>query len=173
LERVFDAFSACCLGWGELGIVTTPLLGDDREKLGVDEGFEALEGGVVPGVGGLAPAAGLFIEEIGEVGAAEALFGREVDEGLGGGVEVEDGLLAVAGPLDGGDVLAVFEGGAGVDEHGVEDGVFLGLAGAVAGVEVAGGTFVLEDGGPGDGGGVGGEEGAARGEGEGIHACLG
>jgi hypothetical protein len=54
-------------------------------------------------------------------------------------------------------------------EHRVHDAVLVRLLGAVAGVEVAGGAFVLEDGGPGRGGGVGGEEGAAGSEGERVH----
>jgi len=138
--------------------------------LSVEVGFEAGEGGVVPGVGGFAPAV-VVVEEVGEVGAAEAGAGGEVGEGLGGAVEVEDGLLAVAGPLDAGEAFAggVFERADVVEEHGVEDGVLEGFVGAVAGVEVAGRAFVFKDGGPGDGGGVGREEGAAGGEGEGVH----
>ena len=40
---------------------------------------------------------------------------------------------------------------------------------AVAGVEVAGDAFVLEDDGPGDDGGVDGKKGAAGGEGKRLH----
>lgn len=138
---------------------------------GVEVGFEALEGGLVPGVGGFAPGVALLLEVVGEVGTAEAEMGGEVDEGLGGAVEIEDALLAVAGPLDAGETLfvGVGEGGAVVDEHGVEDAVLLGLLGAVAGVEVAGVAFIFKDSGPGNGGRVGGEKGAAGGEGERVH----
>ena len=138
---------------------------------GIDFGFEALQGGVVPGVGVFAPAAAFLIEKIGEIGAAEALFGGEIDQRLGAAVEVEHGLLTVARPLHAGDAFAfaVGEGGAGVDEHGVHDAVLLGFLGAVAGVEVAGGAFVFEDDCPGDRGGVRGEEGATGLESEGIH----
>ena len=119
---------------------------------GVEVGFEVLEGGVGPGVGGFEPGFALLGYVVGEVHAAEAAVGGEVEEGLSGSVEVEDGLLAVGGPLDGGEALGlrVFEGANVVDEHAVEDGVFLGLAGTVAGVEVAGQAFVFEDDGPGD-----------------------
>lgn len=138
----------------------------------VEGGFEALEGFVVPGVGGGAPGAGGGVEEVGEVGAAEALAGGEVDQGLRGAVDVEDGLEAVAGPLDGGEVLAGLEGGAGVDEHGIEDGVFAGAAGEIAGVAIAGGTFVLENDAPRGDEGVRGEVGAAGGEGEGVQSQI-
>jgi hypothetical protein len=138
---------------------------------GVEDSLKLLEGGVVPGVGGFAPGVALLLEVVGEVRAAEADVGGEVDEGLGGAVEVEDALHAVAGPLDAGDALlgGVGERGDVVDEHGVHDAVLVGFLGAVAGVEVAGGALVLEDRGPGRGGRVGGEEGAAGGEGEGVH----
>ena len=106
----------------------------------------------------LQPDIALFGDEVGEVHAAVAAAGLEVEEGLGGSVKVEDGLQAVAGPLDGGDALglgalefevALGEGGDVVDEHGVEDACFLSLLGAVAGVEVGGEALVLEDHGPG------------------------
>ena len=65
--------------------------------------------------------------------------------------------------------VALGEGGDVVDEHGVEDAVLVYLLRAVAGVEVAGDALVLEDDGPGNGGGVGGEKGAAWGEGKRLH----
>ena len=147
------------------------ILGAGRLGSGAEVGFELLEGGVVPCVGGFAPGVGGGFEVVGEVGAAEAGVGGEVEEGLGAAVEVEDALEAGAGPLDGGEAggVGVGESGAVVDEHGVEDAVVVGLLGAVAGVEIAGGPFVLEDRGPGDGGGVRGEEGEAGSEGEGVH----
>jgi hypothetical protein len=47
--------------------------------------------------------------------------------------------------------------------------VFVDLLRSVAGVEVAGDAFVLEDNGPGNGGGVGREKSAARGKGKRLH----
>jgi hypothetical protein len=148
--------------------------GPERSALCVDRGLETLHGGFIPGVGAFAPGVALLLEIVGEVGAAEAGVGSEVDVCLGVAVEIEDGLHAVARPLDAGDAftLTVFERRAGVDEHGVHDGVFLRLLGAIAGVEIAGGAFVLKDGGPGDGCGVGGEKGAAGLEGERIHTRM-
>ena len=52
----------------------------------VDGGFEAFDGFFVPGVGVFAPGLAAFFEEIGEVGAAEALLAGEVGEALGGAV---------------------------------------------------------------------------------------
>ena len=149
-----------------------------RPGSGVEAGFEALEGGVGPGVGGFAPSGALLVEEVGEVHAAVAAAGLEVEEGLGGAVEVEDGLESVAGPFDGGNALglgalefgvAFGEGVDVVDEHGVEDAVLVLLLGAVAGVEVGGEAFVLENDGPGNSGGVGGEKGSAGDEGKRLH----
>ena len=130
-----------------------------------------LDGGIVPGVGGFAPGVALLLNVVGEIRAAEADVGGEVDEGLGGAIEVEDALHAVARPFNAGEprLFRVRERADVVDEHGVHDAVLLRLLGAVAGVEVAGGAFVLEDGCPGRGGGVGGEEGAAGSEGERVH----
>ena len=114
-------------------------------------------------MGGFAPSATLLIEEVREVHAAVADAGLEVEESLRGAVEVEDCLEAVAGPLDAGDALGFgalefgvtfSEGGDGVDEHCVEDAVVVDFLRAVAGVEVAGDTFVFEDDGPWNGGGV-------------------
>jgi len=102
----------------------------------------------------------LLGDEVGKVHAAVSAAGLEVVEGLRGSVEVEDGLEAVARPFDAGNALGLGaaefgvrlgEGGDVVDEHGVEDAVFVNLLGAVAGVEVAGDAFVLEDDGPGYG----------------------
>ena len=147
------------------------LLRAEHAVSSIDGSFEVLDGCVVPGMGGFAPGIALFLDVIGEIGAAEADVGGEVDEGLGGAVEVEDALHAVAGPLDAGEAFAggVFERADVVEEHGVEDGVLEGFVGAVAGVKVASGAFVFEDDGPGDGGGRGSEESAAGGEGEGAH----
>ena len=93
-----------------------------------------MEGFFGPGVGGFVPGVASFGHEVGEVHAAVACAGFEVVEGLGSTVEIEDGLQAVAGPLDGGDALGLgsleFEVGFGergdvVDEHGVEDAVLV------------------------------------------------
>ena len=83
---------------------------------------------------GLAPGIALFFHEVGEVHAAVTAVGLEVVERLGGSVEVEDSLQAVAGPLDGGYALGLGKGAESssslltraatfVDEHGVEDAV--------------------------------------------------
>src|ERR1700761_7753195 len=138
---------------------------------GVEFGLELLEDCVGPGVRGLSPGVALFAEEVGEVHPAVsgALF--EVEEGLRGSVEVEDGLEAVAGPLDGGEALSfrLLERADVVDEHGVENALFVRGLGAVAGVEVTCGALVLEDYGPGDLRRVGGEERATGGERERLH----
>lgn len=113
-----------------------------------------LQGLVRPGVGGFLPGVSLTGQEVGEVEAAMTCAVGEVEERLGGSVKVEDGLHAVARPLDCGEALGlgVLEGADIVDEHGVEDGLFLGLLGAVARVEVAGDAFIFKDDGPGHGG---------------------
>ncbi len=69
----------------------------------VEDSLKLLNYGVLPCMRGLAPGVALFLEVVGEVGAAEAEMGGEVDEGLGGAIDIEDALLAVAGPLDAGD----------------------------------------------------------------------
>jgi len=116
-----------------------------------------MEGGVGPGVSGFTPLIVFGDEEVGEVHSAVSASSGEVEEGLGGAVEIEDGLLAVTGPLDGGDALGLgaLEFGVGlgegfdvVDEHGIEDAVFELFVGAVAGIEVACDAFVFEDYGP-------------------------
>src|SRR5579871_2741589 len=132
-------------------------------------------------MGGFAPGVALFFEEVGEVHAAVAAASLEVVEGRGCAVEVEGGLQAVAGPLDGGDALGLraVEFGVGfgergdvVDEHGVEDAVLVLLLRAVAGVEVGGDALVLEDYSPGDGRGVDGEKGEPGRERERLHISL-
>ena len=147
----------------------------------VEFGFKALDGRFGPGVGGFAPGVALLFEEVREVHAAVAAASLEVVEGLGCAVEVEGGLQAVAGPLDGGDALGLraVEFGVGfgergdvVDEHGVEDAVLVLLLRAVAGVEVGGDALVLKDDSPGDDGGVDGEKSAAGGEGKRLHISL-
>src|SRR6185312_10015630 len=116
--------------------------------------------------------------EVGEVHAAVSGAGLEVIECLRGAVEVEDGLEAIARPLDAGDALRLGAARLGVtpgesadvvDEHGVEDAVLVLLLRAVAGIEVAGYALVLEDDGPGNGGRIAGKEGIAGRKGERLH----
>ncbi len=129
-------------------------------------------------MGRLAPGITRLFAEVGEVHAAVAAAGFKVEEGLRGSVEIQHGLQPVARPFDGGDALrlgtlvfgvAFGKRGDVVDEHRVENAVFMDLLRTVAGVKVAGNAFVLKDNSPGNCGGVGGEKSAAWGKGKRLH----
>src|SRR5262249_28066923 len=95
---------------------------------------EALQRGFGPCVGGLAPGVALLLAEVGEVHSAVTAARLEVVECLGSSVKIENGLEAVARPLDRGDALwlrtlefrvAFGKRGDVVDEHCVENGVLV------------------------------------------------
>src|ERR1700693_3828214 len=85
----------------------------------VEGRLEAAQPLVVPGGAGFAPGVAALLDEVGEVHAAVAAAELEVIHGLSGAVEVEYGLQAVAGPLDGDDAFAFGTRGAGALELGV------------------------------------------------------
>ena len=114
--------------------------------------FKLLQGSVGPGVRIFLPCFALCGDEVGEVESAVAAALAEVEECLCGAVEVERGAEAVFGPFHRSQPfgLRVLQGAEVVDQHRVPDAFFLGLLRTVAGVEVAGDAFILEDDGPRD-----------------------